>query len=100
MLKHFKVLLMNDALQSYINTHSKSQIVGFLLSLVFGPLGLFYSNWILGLILSAIAIATFASIVGPVLCWVLAILSSFFTVRNYNKKVRATANLNHSGSVS
>jgi hypothetical protein len=87
---------MNDPVQSYISAHSKSQISGFLLTLLFGPLGLFYSSWVAALILCVIAIVTAVSIIGPIICWMLAILISFATVSGHNKKVHATANLNQS----
>ena len=51
---------MNDAVEQYVKTHSKSQAVGFILTLLFGPLGLFYSSWVAGLILCVIAVATVA----------------------------------------
>lgn len=85
---------MNDAVETYISTHSKSQLAGFLLTLILGPLGLFYSSWVAALILCIIAIVSAASIIGPVICWVLAILISFATVSSHNEKVKATANLN------
>lgn len=84
---------MENMFETYINSHSKSQLLGFLLTLVFGPLGLFYSNWIAGLILCLITFTSAASFVGPIVCWLLAIILSFFTVNNYNNKVRMTAGL-------
>jgi hypothetical protein len=84
---------MNDAVAAYIRTHSKSQLAGFFLTLTLGPLGLFYSSWIAALILCVIAIVSATTIIGPVICWVLAILISFVTVSSHNDKVKATANL-------
>lgn len=84
---------MNNAVEAYIRTHSKSQIAGFLLTLILGPLGLFYSSWVAALILCVIAIVSAASIIGPIICWLLAILISFGAVSSHNEKVRATANL-------
>lgn len=84
---------MSDAVQRYIETHSKSQILGFILTLLLGPLGLFYSSWVAALILSVIAISSAVSIIGPVLCWLLAILISFFAVSKHNDKVKAAAEL-------
>ena len=49
---------MNNAVDVYIDTHSKSQLGGFLLTLILGPLGLFYSSWVAALILCVIAIAS------------------------------------------
>ena len=86
---------MSDKLDNYISAHSKSQLAGFLLTLFLGPLGLFYSSWVSALILCVIAIASAASIIGPVVCWLLAIIISFFSVNKHNDRVRATAELNH-----
>lgn len=84
---------MSEAVQHYINTHSKSQALGFVLTLLLGPLGLFYSSWVAALILCVIAIASAASIIGPIACWILAILISFATVSKHNEKVKAAAAL-------
>ncbi|MEW8403479.1 MAG: hypothetical protein AB2689_21700 [Candidatus Thiodiazotropha taylori] len=84
---------MNDAVQQYIDTHSKSQGLGFVLTLLFGPLGLFYSSWVAALILCVIAIASAASIIGPVICWILAIIIGFAAVSKHNEKVKAAAAL-------
>ena len=84
---------MSDVVQEYIDAHSKSQVLGFILTLLLGPLGLFYSSWVAALILCVIAIASAASIIGPVICWILAILIGFAAVSKHNKKVKAAAAL-------
>ncbi len=84
---------MNDAVQGYINAHSKSHGVGFLLTLLFGPLGLFYSSWVAALILCVIALASATTIVGPVICWLLAMMLGPFGVGKHNDKVRSAAAL-------
>ena len=84
---------MNDAVEAYISTHSKSNAIGFFLTLLFGPLGLFYCNWVAALILCVIAVVTAASIIGPVFCWLMAISISFYSVAKHNDKVKAAANL-------
>lgn len=84
---------MSNAVQRYIETHSKSQGLGFALALILGPLGLFYSSWVAALILSVIAIASATSIIGPIICWILAILISFAAVSKHNEKVKAAAAL-------
>lgn len=84
---------MNNAVDVYIDTHSKSLLGGFFLALILGPLGSFYSSWVAALILCVIAIASAASIIGPVICWLLAIIISFPSISSYNEKVKATANL-------
>jgi len=90
---------MNDAIKNYIKTHSKSQIAGFILTLLFGPLGLFYSNWVAALVLCLIAFFTLSTIVGPIFCWILSIIIGFFTVSKHNKKVSAAAALTNSGQL-
>jgi hypothetical protein len=89
-----KEKVMSESVNTYIDAHSKSQLTGFFLTLILGPLGLFYSSWVAALILCVIVVASAASIIGPVICWVLAILISFVTVSSHNEKVEATANLN------
>lgn len=84
---------MSEAIDKYIETHSKSQGLGFILTLLLGPLGLFYSSWVAALILCVIAIASAASIVGPIICWILAIIIGFASVSKHNEKVKATAAL-------
>ena len=84
---------MSDAIQRYIDTHSKSQVLGFVLTLLLGPLGLLYSSWVAALILCVIAIASAASIIGPIICWMLAILIGFLTVSKHNEKIKAAAAL-------
>jgi len=85
---------MNDKLKAYIEAHQKSKTVGFVLTLIFGPLGLFYSSWVAGLILSVLALFTLATIIIPLACWVISMAFSFYFVIRFNEKVIATANLN------
>ena len=84
---------MDKAVEDYVSVHSKSKLVGFLLALFFGPLGLFYSSWVAGLILSVLAIGSFVTYIGPILCWFFAICYSFDGVTKHNQKIRAKANL-------
>lgn len=84
---------MSQSTQQYVKVHTKSQVAGFVLTFFFGPLGLFYSNWVAGLIFSAFALILFGTIIVPILCWILAIIISFFTVSAHNRKVAATAAL-------
>lgn len=87
---------MSDAIQKYIDAHSKSQEIGFILTFFFGPLGLLYGSWFAALILCVIAVACMASgalnIVSIVLfCWPLAIFIGFVAVGKHNEKVKNTA---------
>lgn len=80
-------------INNYINMHSKSQMAGFFLTLLFGPLGLFYTSWVAGLILTITAIGLGATIIVPVIIWVLSMLLSFGFVSDYNDKIKAKAEL-------
>lgn len=84
---------MNNAVNKYIDTHSKSQGLGFVLTLLFGPLGLFYSSWVAALILCVIAIASAFTVIIPIICWIASIIIGFITVEKHNEKVKATAEL-------
>lgn len=84
---------MYDVIDDYISVHSKSQLTGFFLTLIFGPLGLLYSNWVASVILTVSFAVTISTIIIPAFCWFISILYSFFAVSKYNQKVRATANL-------
>ena len=67
----------------------KSQLKGFLLTLLFGPIGLFYSNVPLALVFLVLAIIVGAISLGAaVLFWPLSIVISFFTVKKRNSKGR------------
>lgn len=67
----------------------KSQFAGFLLTLLFGPLGLFYSSVpaALGFVVAVIAIGAMTGGVGAILIWPIVIIVSFFTVSSYNSKI-------------
>jgi len=84
---------MNDAVQKYIDAHSKSHVAGTVLTVLFGPLGLLYSSWVAALILCVIAIASSSTIIGPIVCWILSICISSFAVSKHNAKVEAAAEL-------
>jgi len=74
--------------------HHKSQFLGFILTFIFGPLGLFYSSaWAALIYIAVIILAvvgsgdpTTASAVGTIV-WLASIVTSFITVSGYNKKV-------------
>ena len=85
---------MSSTEDYYLQTHSKSYAAGFFLTVVFGPLGLFYCNWIAALILSVVAIAFSPTIIVPILCWLLSIAMTYPAVHDYNERLKATAKLN------
>ena len=65
----------------------KSQLKGFLLTLLFGPIGLFYSNVPLALVFLVLMVIVGAiSLEAAVLFWPLSIVISFFTVKRRNSK--------------
>jgi hypothetical protein len=73
----------------------KSHFVGFLLTLIVGPLGLFYSSalaaiiFIVGIVGAAFVLQgdpQAASAAGTGV-WILSIITNFFTVSAHNKKV-------------
>ena len=68
----------------------KSQIIQLLLNLVFGPLGLFYSNWVAGLVFTLIAAGLSAGFlgVGWFLVYPFVLVAGFFTVAKHNSHVR------------
>lgn len=70
-----------------MNLNPKSRLVSFLLTLFLGPLGLFYSSVAGALVLVIIAVATAASVIGPVVCWVLAIAIGDHCTHKHNKNI-------------
>lgn len=70
-----------------MNLNRKSRGTSFLLTLLFGPLGLLYSSVIGGIVLTVVAIATAPSLVGPILCWVAAIIWGDYATQGHNKSV-------------
>lgn len=63
----------------------KSRLVSFLLTILFGPLGLLYSSIAGGLILTLIAVVFHWTIFIPILCWLLAIILGDSLTYRYNK---------------
>tara|TARA_Y100001956_G_scaffold57128_1_gene56144 strand:- start:129 stop:374 length:246 start_codon:yes stop_codon:yes gene_type:complete len=70
-----------------MNLNPKSRLVSFLLTLFFGPLGLFYSSVAGAFVLVIVAVATAASVIGPVVCWVLAIAIGDHCTHKHNKNI-------------
>ena len=64
----------------------KSQFAGFLLTLFFGPFGLFYSSFIAGftLLIIAIVVGFYTLGVETLVVWPICIIVSFFTVYSHN----------------
>ncbi|MGR5165213.1 hypothetical protein ACPV4X_25315 [Vibrio owensii] len=70
-----------------MNLNPKSRLTSFLLTLFFGPLGLFYSSVAGALVLVIVAVATAGSVIGPVVCWVLAIAIGDHCTHKHNKNI-------------
>ncbi|MGB7299385.1 MAG: hypothetical protein WA888_06120 [Burkholderiaceae bacterium] len=68
----------------------KSQLVGILLTLFFGPLGLFYSSVAaaIAMLILAVAIGSFTFFVGALFVWPFCVLLSLFTVHRHNRAVK------------
>jgi hypothetical protein len=56
-----------------MNLTPKSRTASFFLTLVLGPIGLLYTSIAGGVVLFLLAIITFPTIFGPIICWLLAI---------------------------
>ena len=84
---------MTEATEAYIQSHSKSQTAGIILTLLFGPLGLFYSNWVAALILTVLAVVGSATIIIPILIWILSVVLTYPFVAKHNDKTKTTARL-------
>ncbi len=69
----------------------KSQIVQLLLNLVFGPLGLFYSSWVAGLLFTLVAAGLSVGFFGFgwFVVYPFVLIAGFFTVHRHNDAVRA-----------
>jgi hypothetical protein len=64
----------------------KSQFIQFLLTLLFGPVGLFYSSMAagFGFLIATISFGTFFFGLGALIFWPISIIVGFFTVSRYN----------------
>ena len=67
----------------------KSQIIGLILTAIFGPLGLFYSSVpaAIAMVILAIFAGSTLCIVGALFVWPLCMLLSLFTVHRHNRAV-------------
>lgn len=66
----------------------KSRLRSFVLTLVLGPIGLFYASERYGIILTVIALVSYKTVIGPILCWIFAIAISDFCIEQYNKGLK------------
>ena len=84
---------MGSDVDKYVSAHSKSQIGGILITILLGPLGLFYASTGAAIVLCVIAFISATTIIGPIICWILSILVSIPCIAKHNDKVKSTANL-------
>jgi hypothetical protein len=89
---------MSDPKAAYIKAHKKSRLASLLLTVLLGPLGLFYTGWVAALILLVLAIASFGSVIGPALCWLFSVAWGQIAVGKHNTQLTTTVDLMHSGS--
>jgi len=81
----------------YIEIHSKSTALAFILALLLGPLGSVYGSLIGGIVLIIIAfmLALADPIVAMIISWPAAIILATAAASAHNAKVRKTAELNY-----
>ena len=77
----------------FVQTNQKSRLTSFILTLLFGPLGLLYSSVVGGIIMIVVAITTAPTGIGPVVAWVISIIWGDSATYNYNKKIEKQAEL-------
>ncbi len=82
--------------EQYLKLHGRSYILSLLLTFLFGPLGLFYSNVIAALFFTFTALILSGTILIPIIIWILSILLGFLFTSQYNDKVLLTAEFNRS----
>ena len=70
-----------------MNLNKKSRLASLLLTLLLGPLGLMYSSVIGGIILLVIAIATAPTLIGPIVCWGLAVIIGDSATYKHNRSI-------------
>lgn len=70
-----------------MNLKPKSRNVSLLLTVLLGPIGLFYASVWGGILLTIIAIVSAPTIVGPIVCWILAIAIGDHAAHKHNLAV-------------
>lgn len=83
----------NDPKHQYIQAHCKSYIVGLFLTLLLGPLGLFYCSAAAAIVLTLLAIVSATTMIGPVVIWGASMVASIGAVHAYNNRVKTFAAL-------
>lgn len=67
----------------------KSQVIGFVLTFLFGPLGLLYASVAAGLIMMLVSIVAGVITLGTglIICWPITWIVSFIMINKHNKAV-------------
>ena len=71
-----------------MNVTEKSRTASLLLTILLGPLGALYGSLVGGVILIALAIISAPTVIGPVVCWIIAIFVSDSGVVKHNEGVK------------
>lgn len=80
--------------EEYVRETGKSRVTSFVLTLLFGPLGLLYSSVVGGIIMIILAITLGAATagVGAIIIWIASIIMGDSFTYNYNKRLLAQSN--------
>ena len=70
-----------------MNFNKKSQLISFLLTCFFVPIGLLYSSIAGALFLSLVCFFTYSTVVIPVICWFISIALGVDCIQKHNKNV-------------
>jgi hypothetical protein len=82
---------MNET-KTVILVSKKSMGVAFILTFLFGPLGLLYSSVIGGIIMIVLTlILGITTIIGVIPCWIICIIWGLVAASNHNKKIYAAS---------
>lgn len=72
-----------------MNMNKKSRLTSLLLTILLGPLGLMYSSAVGGVVLLIIACASWWTIIGLIICWVLSIIIGDHMTYRHNQGINA-----------
>lgn len=93
------------AIKEYYNEYKKSYFGGIMMVLFFGPIGLFYTNWIAGLFLTILFIGLIGVmgasgfLVAVMFVYPISILLNLSFVSSHNKKLMSKIKLNNALSI-
>jgi hypothetical protein len=80
-------------IEQYVEAHSKSAGIAFLLALFFGPIGYLYASPIGGVIMILISLVSLSTVVVPVIAWLLCMILAPIHASHYNNQLRAKAEM-------